>query len=86
MKKRTCEGCGEPLEKPRKNQRYHNQACIQKAYRSREAKNKPLTCDPPSVVLAGVDTLYVNAYYADPEVHTRLDKPLEDDLQDFFSA
>jgi hypothetical protein len=86
MKKRTCEGCGEPLEKPRKNQRYHNQRCIQKAYRAREEKSKPLVSPSSQVVLAGVDTLYVNAYYADPVVYTRMDRALDETLQEALTT
>jgi hypothetical protein len=33
------------------------------------------------IALAGVDTLYVNAYYADPKRYSRIDLPLRDDTQ-----
>jgi len=36
-------------------------------------------------VLAGIDTLYLNAYHADPERHMRLDKLLDDALQEKFT-
>lgn len=36
---------------------------------------------PPLVVLAGVDALYLNVYYADPETLRRIDQPLDDTLQ-----
>jgi ketosteroid isomerase-like protein len=84
MKKRTCEGCGQPLEKPRPNQRYHNQRCIQLAYRKRKGVNHTVALVPslaPLVVLAGVDTLYVNVYYADPEKYTRALLPLYEETQ-----
>src|SRR5690348_14046835 len=42
--------------------------------------------DAPFPVLAGVDTLYLNAYYADPERFTRINQPLNADLQDHFNA
>src|SRR5690349_1976908 len=42
--------------------------------------------DAPFPVLAGVDTLYLNVYYADPERYTRIDRPLDDDLQATFNA
>lgn len=82
MKKPTCEGCGEPLEKPRKNQRYHNQRCIQLAYRKRRgATTLESVKRAPLVALAGVDTLYINAYYADPETYARALLPLQDKTQ-----
>lgn len=82
MEQRTCTGCGKPLVKPRPNQRYHNDRCRQVAHRARDNPAKSLA--PPLAVLAGVDTLYLNAYYADPERYTRIDKPLDEDLQALF--
>lgn len=35
----------------------------------------------PTVVNAGVDTLYLNAYYADPETFCKMVKPLESEIQ-----
>lgn len=84
MKKRMCEGCGEPLEKPHPNQRFHNQRCIQAAYRARGKQKKPMremSALAPLVVLAGVDTLYINVYYADPEKYARAMLPLRDETQ-----
>ena len=37
------------------------------------------------VLNAGIDTLYLNVYYADPETYRRLDIPLDDDLQARFN-
>jgi hypothetical protein len=38
----------------------------------------------PQIVNAGVDTLYLNVYYADPERLTRIDQPLDEKLQATF--
>jgi hypothetical protein len=38
------------------------------------------------VLNAGIDTLYLNAYYADPQTFGRLNQPLDPDLQDFFTT
>lgn len=87
MRRPLCRGCGEPLAKTHGSQRYHNEKCKQAAYRKRKSPTKTATpLSLPSVVLAGVDTLYVNAYYADPEASTRLDRPLDEKLQDVFTA
>lgn len=41
----------------------------------------------PLVLLAGVDTLYVNVYYADPEkVHSRAILPLRDETKEFLDS
>ncbi|HEY0754259.1 MAG TPA: hypothetical protein VGD98_09875 [Ktedonobacteraceae bacterium] len=84
MRTRNCQGCGKPLVKPRRNQHYHNDRCKHAAYRARGDPDKPVALPVsslPLVVLAGVDTLYVNAYYADPESFTRIERLLDDDLQ-----
>lgn len=39
----------------------------------------------PHVLNAGIDTLYLNVYYADPNTYRRLDKPLADTLQATFN-
>jgi hypothetical protein len=82
VEQRLCTGCGKSLNKPRPNQRYHDSKCKQAAYRARD---NPIPNGPPLVVLAGVDTLYLNVYYADPERYTRIEKPLDEDLQAFFT-
>lgn len=83
MKKSTCEGCGEALEKRRGSQRYHDRKCQQAAYLKRQAQRKPASVLlAPLVVLAGVDTLYVNVYYADPEkTHIRATLPLREETR-----
>lgn len=85
MEKTTCEGCGKPLVKQRKNQRYHHEGCKQLAYRKRRgtATQAPSQV-APFVTLAGVDTLYLNAYYADPDISVsrRIEKPLDDVIQE----
>ena len=54
MKKPVCEGCGEPLEKPRKNQRYHGERCRQVASRKRrETGTQGLSQLAPMIALAG---------------------------------
>lgn len=83
MEQRICNGCGKPLMKPRPNQRYHNERCKQAAYRARDNPAKQLA--PPVTVLAGVDTLYLNAYYADPERYIRMNKPLDESLEEVFT-
>lgn len=40
----------------------------------------------PFPVLAGVDTLYLNAYYADPETFRRIEQPLDEQLQALFTS
>ncbi len=86
MDKSVCEGCGNPLEKLRRNQRYHGEKCKQLAYRKRRGTGtQGVSLLAPTVVLAGVDTLYINAYYADPQIYTRIEKPLDDVLQATFN-
>ena len=86
MRTRNCKGCGKPLVKPRRNQLYHNDTCKHAAYRARDAPEKLACTSSPHVVLAGVDTLYVNAYYADPVVYTRMDRPLDETLQEALTT
>jgi hypothetical protein len=85
MKQRICNGCGEPLVQSRSNQYYHDKRCRNIAYRARGTIKKPRLSSPPLIVLAGVDTLYVNAYYADPELFTRIEQPLDETLQATFT-
>lgn len=40
----------------------------------------------PFIALAGVDTLYLNVYYADSERFTRINQPLDAGLQEQFNA
>lgn len=47
---------------------------------------KPLTSSPPWVAPAGVDTLYVNAYHADPERFSRIDRPVDEEIQAIFNG
>lgn len=87
MKKETCEGCGEPLEKRRGNHRYHDRKCQQAAYlKRRESKLPHVSPLVPLVVLAGVDTLYLNAYHADVERYTRIERSLDETLQETFTS
>jgi len=39
----------------------------------------------PMAVNAGIDTLYLNVYHADPETFRRIDQPLDDTLQALFT-
>src|SRR4051812_27580780 len=87
MRKLSCQGCGKLLEKQHGSQRYHDEKCKQAAYRKRKGPDKVRTLAAalaPLVVLAGVDTLYVNAYYADPERLTRAILPLPEEKQAIF--
>lgn len=88
MKKTTCEGCGKPLIKVRVNQRYHDERCRQIACRKRRGTATQARSQlPPMVAVAGVDTLYLNAYYADPDVSVsrRIEKPLDDAIQEILN-
>src|SRR4051812_36365201 len=86
MRTRNCQGCGKPLVKPRRNQLYHSDICKHSAYRAREKLEKPALDCSPMVVLAGIDTLYLNAYYADPHLLTRITQPLDEALQTAFTT